>query len=95
MMHVLTLTHAEQCNGPYFGTVTDKKGKKSQYHTSGWFNCNNVDQSALEAKVSNEGKKLERWQRISDKCAHIQCPTHVKSLVAPKLTMSFEVAISC
>jgi len=58
-----------QCNGPYFGTVTDKKGKKSQYHTSGWFNCNNVDQSALEAKVSNEAKKLERWQRISDKYA--------------------------
>ena len=35
-----------QCGGPYFGTVTDKKGKKSQYHTSGWFNCNNVDQGA-------------------------------------------------
>jgi hypothetical protein len=55
-----------QCGGPYFGTVTDKKGKKSQYHTSGWFNCNNVDQHALEAKVSEEAAKLQRWERISD-----------------------------
>ena len=84
MMHVLTLTHAEQCNGPYFGTVTDKKGKKSQYHTSGWFNCNNVDQSALEAKVSNEAKKLERWQRISDKCVHIYTAQPTSSRLLPR-----------
>ena len=63
---VLCCVACVQCGGPYFGTVTDKKGKKSQYHTSGWFNCNNVDQHALEAKVSEEAAKLQRWERISD-----------------------------
>ena len=55
-----------QCGGPYFGTVTDKKGKKSQYHTDGWYNCNNVNQRELETQRDNEAAKLQRWERISD-----------------------------
>jgi hypothetical protein len=52
--------------GPYFATVKDKKGKTSSYHTSGWYNCNNVDQGAVEAAVEDEAKKLQRWERISE-----------------------------
>ena len=47
-----------QCGGPYFGTVTDKNGKTNDYHTSGWFNCNNVDQGQLERARNDEAAKL-------------------------------------
>jgi ariadne-1 len=55
-----------QCGGPYFATVKDKNGKEHEYHTAGWFNCNNVDQAALEASREGESQKAQRWQRISD-----------------------------
>lgn len=34
------------CSGPWYVNVKDKNGKTSPYHTSGWYNCNNVDQKA-------------------------------------------------
>ena len=42
--------------------MVDKKGNKRAYHTGGWYNCNNVDQSKLESTRQDKETKLKLWQ---------------------------------